>query len=158
MSSFYFAYGSNMSLKQMKERCPNCHKVAVGVLRDHEILFPRYSKKRECGVSSIQSKTGNDVWGVIFELTESDIVQLNKCEGFNPTREECKNSYSRAEVSVESDGIRDQKVACFTYVAVPQTGNFVPNANYLETILSGAFENDLPADYIEKLKKIKAEV
>lgn len=36
----YFAYGSNMDEKHMKERCPYAQFVAVARLPEHRLLFP----------------------------------------------------------------------------------------------------------------------
>ena len=48
----YVAYGSNMDWEQMRARCPTARFVGIAELRDHELVFPRKSKKRRCGVAS----------------------------------------------------------------------------------------------------------
>ena len=68
---YYFAYGSNMLLSQMKERCPNSMKEWVGMLGGYNLTFPR-SSKNGGGVSSIELNEGGVVWGVIFSMTSND--------------------------------------------------------------------------------------
>jgi hypothetical protein len=57
----YFAYGSNMDPDQMMERCPDAKLNGLGYLPDHILCFPRRSKNRGCGVSSVTSKIGHDL-------------------------------------------------------------------------------------------------
>lgn len=52
-----FSFGSNMNLKQMKERCPSSEFVELIKLRGYKLLFNRFSKMRKGGVASIL-KTG----------------------------------------------------------------------------------------------------
>ena len=35
----YFAYGSNINLKQMAYRCPDAHMVSPIILENYELLF-----------------------------------------------------------------------------------------------------------------------
>ncbi len=52
----YFAYGSNINLDQMAQRCPEAEVVGPVTLPDHELLF-RYS-----GVATIRPK--RTVWSM----------------------------------------------------------------------------------------------
>lgn len=70
--AYYFAYGSNVFAKQMKERCPDSSFYSVAFLPDHKIVFPRSSRARKCGVVSIQLQSGGAVWGAVFLLSEED--------------------------------------------------------------------------------------
>jgi hypothetical protein len=49
-----FAYGSNMDLAQMRERCPSTRFAFIAKLPDHRLVFPRKSKCRCCGVASVK--------------------------------------------------------------------------------------------------------
>ena len=154
MSVLYFAYGSNMSLKQIQDRCPDCKKVAIGVLRDHNLVFLSYSKNRKCGVASIEVSQGDEVWGVVYELSDADLAKLDKCEGYNPHHAPHKNSYNRASISVNLCGHLERQCNCLTYFATVQAGTFLPNEEYKRAIQRGAEENGLPESYIDKLRDI----
>ena len=49
----YFAYGSNMEWKQMRERCPSAMFVCIAKLKDRRLAFTRKSKDRGCGVATL---------------------------------------------------------------------------------------------------------
>ena len=149
--TYYFAYGSNMSLEQMKIRCPSCKMIAIGELRDYLLEFPRWSKSRKCGVSSIIYKKDSNVWGVIFELIGDDVTKLDRKEGYRNTRPADKNSYNKIDVAVSSAG---NTIKCMTYIANPEDGEYRPSRSYMNDILTGARENELPEEYIHWLSRI----
>ena len=140
----YFAYGSNLTLKQMKDRCPGARKIGIGRLYGYEICFPRKSSSREGkGVASIYEKGGRFVEGVLFKLTSSDWNRLDKYE-------DVPNSYIRKSVTISMDD--GTEIPAETYSAVPMKGApFKPSTKYLNLIISGAEENGLSRDYINKL-------
>jgi hypothetical protein len=77
MLMFYFAYGSNMDWAQMKERCP-CAKFVCGAkLPSHRLAFTRMSVRRGCGVADILRDETQDVWGVVSELPENELKNLD---------------------------------------------------------------------------------
>lgn len=39
MSKYYLAYGSNLSVAQMAQRCPDAVYVGTAVLTDYQLLF-----------------------------------------------------------------------------------------------------------------------
>jgi cation transport regulator ChaC len=148
----YFAYGSNMNRDQIAERCPNYRLIGTGEVEGYRLIFPRSSEKRMCGVASIAESEGESVFGVVFELCANDVANLNKREGFDPTRDRSKNSYNQIDVSVAmSDRIY---LDCFTYVAVSQPGEHLPNQSYMALITNGAKEHKLPDDYVGRLMTI----
>lgn len=154
MSVFYFAYGSNMSLEQMRKRCPESQRVTIGCVRDHKLVFPRYSNKRNCGVASIAASSGDDVWGVLFELNGDDLSRLDKSEGYRPGRAQSENGYNRISIVVQLAGDPRSSVDCLTYIGNPQSGKHIPSEDYSKEIIKGAEENELPAEYLERLRSI----
>ena len=156
MNSCYFAYGSNMSESQMKERCPKYKKIGIAKLENYELTFPRKSKKRSCGVSSVDPKDGKEVWGVVYELNEDDFASLDEEEGYRQTRAPNENSYNREQIKVSVEGMKDP-LECWTYIAVREVGSFKPNKKYMDAILAGARENHLPEFYIGALGVIQVQ-
>ena len=49
----YFAYGSNMSYEQMKERCPDSKYVGIARLNGYKLDFTKMSTIRGGGVADI---------------------------------------------------------------------------------------------------------
>jgi len=149
----YFAYGSNMSRRQMRERCPEHECLGKAVLRGHALCFPRHSPIRNCGVAGLLEKPGSDVWGVVYRLQDEDLAALDKREGYDPAKPFHVNRYNRQTLRVLMAG---QAVDCFVYVARHEPGDHVPSAEYLGAIIEGAEENGLPPDYVAALKKLRS--
>ncbi|MGV1793567.1 gamma-glutamylcyclotransferase family protein [Rhizobium sp. A37_96] len=147
----YFAYGSNMDPQQMSERCPSAEVVGIGYLPDHCLCFPRLSKNRGCGVSSVEPSPGRATWGVVYRLTKEDLASLDKSEGYKSERHEDQNSYNRVPVTIVID---DTPTKACTYVAVGQANAPLPSLEYLKHLREGARHHHLPADYCRSLDEL----
>ena len=147
----YFAYGSNMSRRQMRERCPDHECLGKAVLKDHALCFPRSSPVRNCGVAGLVEHPGAEVWGVVYRLHDEDLAALDRREGYDPDQPHHVNRYNRRTLPVLMDGC---PVECFVYLARHEPGEHVPSADYLGTMVEGAEENALPSDYVTALKRI----
>ncbi|PZF77045.1 hypothetical protein DK847_11415 [Aestuariivirga litoralis] len=148
----YFAYGSNMSRRQMRARCPDHECLGKAVLKDHALCFPRHSTYRNCGVAGLVEQPGAEVWGVVYRLHDRDLAALDRREGYDPAMPADANRYNRQAVRVLMDG---NELDCLTYFARPEPGEHIPSVAYLATILEGAEENGLPADYVAGLKVVR---
>jgi gamma-glutamylcyclotransferase len=148
----YFAYGSNMSDEQIRQRCPSHQFVAVAKLADFKLAFTRHSPKRGCGVADVVPAPGKSVWGVVFDMSEADLAALDRHEGVhaNPP------AYVRKNVQVRASD--SQLVDAITYEVFTKAPNeYSPNAEYLGLITAGARKWGLPQDYQEALANIKAQ-
>jgi gamma-glutamylcyclotransferase len=141
----YFAYGSNLSTQQMKERCESALFFCRASKRGYEICFPIISKRREGkGVASIRQNKNASVEGVVYTLSDSDLLKLDGFEGAN---------YCRKRVFVESP---KGKLLVWVYISKIDHGDFfAPSENYLNTIIYGAWEHRLNKNYIDCLSKLK---
>ena len=152
----YFAHGSNMDEFQMRERCPSAKFRFVARVPNHELCFPRESTGRHGGVSSIEQFPRKVVWGVVYEVSEADLKNLNACEGYNPKRDPKENSYNRSEMQVER--VNGALHRCYVYMA-NKKGSFLPSREcYLNYIIRGAEQHQrqgIPKNYMRKLRKIK---
>ncbi len=85
----YFAYGSNLNLKDLELWCqrlgrPPALMVKPGVpayLPDHEVVFDYLSSSRKGGVLDLRPSVGRIVPGALFEATEEDLRTLDLKEG-----------------------------------------------------------------------------
>lgn len=144
--ALYFAYGSNMSGKQMAGRCASARFVGVGVLPEHELGFPRRSRRLGGGAAGIKPSVGKQVEGVVWDMTDADLVTMDGFEGV------ALNCYWRERVEVVVNG---QKIEVAVYYAVAQTGEpFAPHPDYLNTMIVGAKEHGLSQAYIGWLEGI----
>ena len=87
----YFAYGSNMDCAQIRTRCPSASFIGIAKLPNHKIAFTRKSTRRGCGVADVVRQDGAGVWGVVYEITDSDLAQLDKDEGYREGRPDSAN-------------------------------------------------------------------
>ena len=77
---YYFAYGSNMNLEQMKYRCPAAEVVENVRLEDYRLAFR--GKAPGNGVATVLPEKGSCVEGVLWKITEAFEKSLDFYEGF----------------------------------------------------------------------------
>lgn len=131
---YYFAYGSNLSRKQMSQRCLDAQPKFVATLPNHKLIFAGWSKKWCGGVASIKPCEGEKVIGAIYEISKRCLRSLNKCEGYPTT-------YGRENVTVFTGS--DAPVRAITYVKVEQSDETQPSGEYLATIQQGYKDWDI---------------
>jgi gamma-glutamylcyclotransferase (GGCT)/AIG2-like uncharacterized protein YtfP len=146
----YFAYGSNMSSTQLKERCPSVRFVCAAELREFRLGFTRFSARRNGGVADIVAAAGETVWGAVFELDPADVHELDRFEGARMS----PPAYRRRDVKVWTlDGIELDAV---TYEVVAKTTvDLSPSGEYHGLIVQGAEHWGLPLEYCGKLRRIE---
>lgn len=150
----YFAYGSNMDFRQMRDRCPSVRFLAVAKLPGHRLDFTRRSNPRQCGVADVVVDDVGEVWGVVYDIAETDLGRLDWSEGYRPGREAHLNSYFRDQRHVLRDGDEKSPLLVWIYLANREPDPPRPNSAYKGLIVDGAVFWHLPSDYIEKLRQI----
>jgi gamma-glutamylcyclotransferase (GGCT)/AIG2-like uncharacterized protein YtfP len=86
--TLYFAYGSNLHLKQMARRCPNSKYVGRATLAKYRWQI------NERGYANVIGAPGYNVQGLVYELDGEDEARLDKNEGVS------KGSYSKTYAPV----------------------------------------------------------
>ncbi|WP_025736647.1 poly-gamma-glutamate hydrolase family protein [Mycobacterium genavense] len=132
----YFAYGSNLCVRQMARRCPDAADPRPAVLSDHEWLI------NQRGVATVEPFAGNQVHGVLWQLSDHDLATLDSAEGV-PVR------YRRDELTVHTD---DGPSAAWVYIDHRVTPG-PPRPGYLPRIIAGAVHHRLPQRWIDFLKR-----
>ena len=154
----YFAYGSDLDPEEMKVCCPGHAVVGLAVLHDHRLAFPLYSNHWQGGVAGLVHAHGERVWGVLFELSDTDLQALDEHDGWKGPGNQ-HNLYEREPVTVELvrplDGSAPRRVRAATYS--PRVSNpSPPSRRYLVALLRGAEHHRLPEEYVERLRGIAA--
>lgn len=137
---FYFAYGSNMNVAQMKRWCPASRLLKTVLLEGFRFVYDGFSVPWDGAVGNIVKTEGEGVWGALYEITESDRRTLDAFEGYPRT-------YDRRDVEVKD---RDGNVhRAMTYF---RTGRAMgkPHPDYEKVVLDGAKECALPEDYVDR--------
>ena len=107
---FYLAYGSNLSVRQMLERCPDAIYVGTAELKGWQLLF----KGSQSGsYLTIEKKKGRKVPVLVWKVSKRDEKKLDAYEG-------APRFYQKEEMEVElhnlADGAPIGTVKAFIYI------------------------------------------
>ena len=122
MKELYFAYGSNLNIAQMDNRCPLAQLVSRAVLEGYELAF-------RCGVLTILPKEGGRVNGLLWRINARDELTLDHYEGY-------PHLYTKELLPVQTDS-GPQTVVAYVMTAPYCEKVQPPAATYLQTVLDG---------------------
>ena len=132
----YFAYGSNLCVRQMAQRCPDAANPRPAMLSNHDWLI------NERGVATVEPFDGSHVHGVVWQVSDHDLATLDSAEGV-PVR------YRRDRLTVHTD---DGPSEAWVYID-HRVDPGAPRPGYLERIIDGAVHHGLPHRWIEFLHR-----
>lgn len=132
----YFAYGSNLCVRQMALRCPDAADPRPAVLTDHDWLI------NQRGVATVEPFGGNEVHGVLWQISDDDLATLDSAEGV-PVR------YRRDRLTVHTG---DGPSPAWVYIDHRVTPG-PPRPGYLPRIIDGAVHHGLPQGWIDFLRR-----
>ncbi|WP_462261533.1 gamma-glutamylcyclotransferase family protein [Ferruginibacter sp.] len=144
-----FAYGSNMNINRLTLRVPSATKVSNVFLTGYKLVCNKVSKKDGSAKANIEkSDIATDiVWGILFEIDSNEKTLLDKAEGLGKGyNEDCltftdENSLKHiAQVYIADSNSINNSLVAYDW--------------YKEFIITGAIQNQLPADYILQLQSI----
>ena len=122
---YYFAYASNLSKKQMQERCPESKPVFMATLPNYKLVFTGWSRQWRGGTASIKSFRGERVRGAVYDVTEGCLRKLDKYEA----------GYDRLNVTVFDEDSEPKQAV--TYIRSGQLDEAQPSKEYLAVIQQG---------------------
>ena len=125
---FYFAYGINLSRRQMVALYPDCQPKFSAELPNYKLIFTGWSRQWHGGLVSIRSSRGDKVLGGIYEITEADLAKLDR-------HEEYPKNYNRLEVTVYRDS--GEQIKAVTYIKTLQSEETKPSVEYVKIIQQG---------------------
>ena len=100
MDKYYLAYGSNLSMAQMAQRCPDAVYVGTAELKDYQLLF----KGSQSGsYLTVEPKKGSTVPVLVWRISERDEHYLDRYEG-------CPSFYYKKMMRVEIQPFIGEKV------------------------------------------------
>ncbi|RTR39686.1 gamma-glutamylcyclotransferase [Shewanella canadensis] len=143
----YFAYSSNMSLLRLRQRVPSVEKVGVFVLKAHELRFHKIGKDGSGKCDAFRTNNIDDVViGAIFEINEDEKEALDRAEGLG-------YGYGEKTVNVQNDAGDIFEV--FTYCATKTDSSLQPFSWYLNHVVIGAKETNVPTQYLAVIESIE---
>ena len=120
----YVAYGSNLNIEQMTQRCPGAILKGTGVIKNYELQF----KGRDTSAfATIAPKKGAETPIAIWSITEADERWLDRYEGF-PTH------YFKEDVPVEVEG---KVYNAMAYVMNLRADFAIPSPYYYGVVAKG---------------------
>lgn len=125
MSRYYIAYGSNLSVEQMKHRTPDAKIVGTATLQGWRLLFK--------GCATIEPKEGRAVPVLIWEISDTDEKNLDRYEG-HPTY------YYKRELPVlvtPLDGGAPRELTAMVYIMDEKHTFRMPSLYYYDVLHRG---------------------
>ncbi|MBQ9141422.1 MAG: gamma-glutamylcyclotransferase [Lachnospiraceae bacterium] len=122
--TLYVAYGSNLNIPQMRQRCPNSKLLGVGEIKDYRLEFKALGM---CAYATIAPYAGEFVPAVVWEIDEWDEKRLDIYEGF-PTH------YYKQNVEVT---LADRKVIAMVYIMNNKAHHARPSKQYFDVVMEG---------------------
>jgi hypothetical protein len=135
--TLHFAYGSNMSRRHMRARCPGA--VALGVATACGWRFV----VNPDGYGSIAPQPGGIVYGVLWQLTLRDLAAINSYENV------AGGLYERRMLPVL---INSRREPALTYLT-RRRGEGLPRPGYITLVVAAARDWKLPESYIRTLQR-----
>ena len=147
MTVKYFAYGSNLDLLQMKRRCPLSKLISKGSLSGHRLTFTKYSSGWGGGVADVIQDEGSEVWGLVFEISDSDLERLDRYEGYHKDE---TSLYERWKAVINTP--HGQVCDVWVYTVVEKQKFVQPTLEYLQIIKDAAVRWGFPKVYQQTLE------
>ena len=144
--TLYFAYGSNINLDQMEQRCPDAVALETVTLDGYELAF------RAGGVATIIQHEGSQVNGLLWELTPKCEEALDFYEGF-------PRLYTKEQVTVTGNDGYEFQVMAYVMTADFARNPHIPSMLYYNGIYDGYEQNEMDTKPLEAaLRRCREEV
>ncbi|CCQ11448.1 hypothetical protein PALB_23450 [Pseudoalteromonas luteoviolacea B = ATCC 29581] len=137
---YNFSYGSNMATARLFARLPNARLIGAAHLDNWKLTFRMHSTdgSAKCDIEKAQ---GERVFGMVYALTEAEKRILDDIEG---------ERYDCVDIRVSfQDG---RSFNAFAYVANTHDDSLKPYPWYLNHVIQGAIEANVPEFYLSMIK------
>lgn len=143
----HFAYGSNLSSRRLRARCPSATPVAVGFVRGRQLRFHKSGGDGTAKADAFWTGRPDDVvWGVIYRCRMEEKSKLDRCESLGDGYDHCA-----VEVQVGPD-----RWTSFLYEAMAHRidPSLRPADWYHAHVVAGAVEHGLPQTYRQMIASV----
>ena len=142
---FYLAYGSNLNLERMYDRCPDAILIGTTDLKDHRLVF----RKSGSGFYlSIDQAEGRNVPVAVWKVSKTAEKNLDRYEGF-------PRYYQKKEVTIKvKDALRTERtVEAFVYYLPEDRPAGLPTDAYMDICSDGYRDMHLDKRYLKEALK-----
>ncbi len=133
----YFAYGSNMDVKAMAERCPRSKALGPARLARHRFFI------MDSGWASVCADPRHNVHGVLWDLALADVRVLDHYEEIG------SGLYKKIMQPVLRGG--GASARALVYVGGSLKSG-VPQPGYMEQVIAAVQDWSLPVNYLRELQ------
>jgi len=122
---YYIAYGSNLSVEQMAQRCPDAKVAGMAALKDWKLVFRTHATIEPC--------EGRVVPVLIWEISQRDERNLDRYEGY-------PSYYYKQDIIVtmtDLGGKNPQEITAMVYLMTEGHEIRMPYRGYLDTLAEG---------------------
>ncbi|MCK5291703.1 MAG: gamma-glutamylcyclotransferase [Thermoplasmata archaeon] len=147
----YLAYGSNMCTGRLRDRVPSCTEPFPARLKGHELRFHKRSVDGSGKADAYSTDDPNDqVWGVVFDIDNSEKPDLDKAEGLN-------EGYDETEVEVVDYQNIGHKATMY-FAEIDYIDPLLkPYSWYKRFVVEGARQHGLPEAYVSELECVESQ-
>jgi hypothetical protein len=144
-SLWYFAFGANMNSKIFLER-RGMHPLSSepAELNGYRLVFDHPGIPLvEPSFANVEKREGSKIYGVLYHMTRNEMALLNKMEG--------GGAYQNLDLEVlgTQSGL---KIAHVYWTENTGITHLKPSRRYINVLLEGAKEHNLPKEWIEFLE------
>lgn len=136
-NKLYIAYGSNLNLAQMADRCPTARVIGSSEMKGWRLLF---RGSRAGAVATVEPEKGSSVPVLVWEITSADEAALDRYEGW-------PFLYRKKIVRVKVNGTT---VKAMVYIMNEGRTLGHPSCYYYSVILEGYQEAGFDADILRR--------
>jgi len=144
-NKLYIAYGSNLNLEQMANRCPTAKVVGASKINNYRLLF----RGANAGaVATIEHHKGASVPVLVWEITPADETALDRYEGW-------PFLYRKETLKVRLNG---KYVTAMVYIMNEGRPFGQPSCYYYSTILEGYKSADFNIEILKQAVEVSKEL
>jgi hypothetical protein len=133
----YIAYGSNLNLEQMSQRCPTAQAVGTSVMKNWRLLFRGGLRS---AVATVERFRGSFVPILVWQLQPQDEAALDRYEGW-------PHLYHKEILRIRLNG---KTVEAMIYIMNEIQPYGLPSPYYFNTIREGYISSDFDIGILEK--------
>ena len=140
---YYIAYGSNLNVAEMRQRCPDAQILGTGSLQDWSLQCKGAWHR---AYLTIAEERGSTVPVVIWQVSEADEAVLDDYEDYPAL-------YYKRDMDVpcrDSETGLASTVTAFVYIMVDAYPLAVPTEEYMDTCREGYARFGFPAEILQE--------
>jgi gamma-glutamylcyclotransferase (GGCT)/AIG2-like uncharacterized protein YtfP len=138
----FFAYDANIDPARLQGVAPGAEFQFIAHLPEWRMTFS--IANGDGGLPAVRPESGNTVWGAVFRLPAADVDALNELEA----------GEGRVPTTTQAMDREGRRHDVLVHVAESEpNGEFRPEPDYLQAMVSGGRHWKLPAGWVASLEE-----